>query len=64
MEVTGFFKKYLLVSIGLSIGLFLTVGCTASPDTPEVVNGGEPSAYQIEINLLGARYDVAVDGQG
>ena len=64
MKITGFFKKYLLVSIGLLIGLLLTAGCTASPDTPEVVNGGEPTAYQMEINLLGAKYDVAVDSQG
>jgi len=64
MKVTDSFKKYLLVSIGLSIGLFLTVSCTASPDTPEVVNGGEPTTYQIEIDLLGARCDVTVDSQG
>jgi len=49
MKVTGSFKKYLLVSIGLSIGLFLTVSCTASPDTPPATNGEkEPTVYQAD----------------
>ena len=64
MKITGFFKTYLLVPIGLSIGLFLAAGCTASPDKPGVVNGGEPATYQIEIDLLGTRCDVTVDSQG
>jgi len=64
MKVTDSFKKYLLLSIGLSMGLFLTVSCTASPDTPEVVNGGEPTTYQIEIDLLGIRYEATIDSQG
>lgn len=65
MKVTGFFKKYLLVSIGLSIGLFLTVGCTASPNTPPATNGEkEPTAYQMEIDLLGIKYEAMVDSQG
>ena len=65
MKITGFFKKYLLVSIGFSIGLFLTAGCTASPNTLPATNGEkEPTTYQMEIDLLGTRYDVAVDGQG
>ena len=60
MKIMGFTKKYLLVSIALSICLLLTASCTGSPAT----NGEGSTTYQLEIDLLGTKYKAAVDSQG
>jgi len=40
------------------------VACTGSPATSPTANGEEPTTYQMEINLLGTKYEVNVDSQG
>ena len=60
----GFIKKYLLAFIALSTCLSLMASCTASPATPPAVNGEEPTTYQMEIDLLGAKHKASVDSQG
>jgi len=47
---------------GLALSLML--GCTTSPTKPPAANGEEPTTYQLEINLLGTKYEATVDSQG
>ena len=64
MKIMGFIEKYLLAFIALSTCFLLMVSCTASPTTPPVANGEEPTTYQLGIDLLGTKSDVLVDSQG
>lgn len=57
-------QKYLLAWVAPLICLLLVVSCTASPTTAPAANRGELAAYQIEIDLLGAKHDAVVDIQG
>jgi len=39
-------------------------GCTASPTTPPLANGGELATYQMELDLLGVKHEASVDSHG
>ena len=64
MKIVGFIAKCLLVSITLSLCFLLIVSCTAPPATIPEANGQELTTYQLEINLLGTKYEATVDSQG
>ena len=64
MKIRGVIEKNLLVPVVLSLCLWLTVSCTVPPATPPETDEEEPTTYQMEINLLGTKHEVAVNSQG
>ncbi len=64
MKIMGFFQKYLVVSVALSLCLLLIVSCTTPPATIPESNGEELITYQMEIDLLGTKHEAAINSQG
>lgn len=64
MKTPSSFKKQLLVLTVLSICPLLLVACTEPPTTSPATNETDQTNSQIEIDLLGTKYEANVDDQG
>jgi hypothetical protein len=64
LKTKNLFKKHLLILTALSICPLLLVACSEPPAVLPAANETNQANSQIEIDLLGTKYEANVDGEG